>query len=152
MKKISLSFFLVLLSLFLGSFSCEDHVVPEPQVQTLPLTALPQPSRVSTPVGYPHKFYLKFPALGNSVVDEYGTVYSVDTDNEQMPVNVAPTIGGANCLVKMFGPPPVPVVSVEYNAIDYLPFFFTVYYRAYAKINGGGIIYGETLKYDWPSQ
>jgi hypothetical protein len=144
MKKISLSFFLILLSIFLGSFSCQDHVVPDPQITTLPITKTQPPARLSGVVEYYYNFNLIFPELGNAVVEEYGVVYSYK-GSPQGTVNATPTIGGTDCLTRIFTYPAIPAVNQQYSAFKSLPYFYIIYYRAYAKLQGGGIIYGEIL-------
>ena len=133
MNKISLSLSLVML--FLVSFSCTDHDIPlvRPSLETENV------NRGKTATSDGLYFGVKWLDLGNSVsIVEFGNVYSKTVSGEALKLGEP----GVEKIVS----PIAPVLGNVYFAK-----FFVVdsdyYYRGYAKLGDGSVIYGTAKKF-----
>jgi hypothetical protein len=142
MKKIALSLLLTILCL--TNFSCTDHYIPERPavVETLPFQWVPM--RVSEGRSVPLSWNLQFSDLGTYAIEEYGIVYSSRVYGNEAPVSEEPAIGDLNSTTIPFS---APVVVDEFiTELQDITEFESLYYRAYAKLAGGRIVYGEVLE------
>lgn len=147
MKRISLHFSALLATLFLFAFSCQDHYVPEePEPEALKIKTL----EIESPTNGEYslsKFGVVIEKLGNKSINEFGLVISIhwigNNDYKQAPtindqtlsIDKAPTLGEYTFIESSFERDEV----VE------------VYYRAYAELADGQVVYGEILKFTPPS-
>jgi hypothetical protein len=142
MKKIALSVLLTIL--FLTNFSCTDHYIPERPavVETLPFEWAP--ARVSE--GWnSHLFWnLQFSDLGTHAIEEYGIVYSSLVYGSEEPVSEEPSIDDVYSSTIPFSS--TVVVDETITEFHKISGFESLYYRAYAKLAGGRVVYGEILE------
>ncbi|KAA0993052.1 hypothetical protein [Dyadobacter aurulentus] len=140
MRRISLQFAALLSMLFLFSFSCEDHVVPEtPEI--LPVVST-RPMQVSG-TGKLH-FKMAFENLGNVQIASYGIVYSVGFFDLNINSTKIPTI---NFIKQDFlGDPGLGELSHSEAAAP--EGFYAIYYRAFAMLGSGEVVYGNTMEFN----
>ncbi|MCF0064350.1 hypothetical protein MUK70_25830 [Dyadobacter chenwenxiniae] len=143
MRRISLQFSVLLAALFLFAFSCQDHYVPEePEPETLQIKTLP----IESPTNGEYsrtKLGVAIEKLGIKPVKEFGLVISIHwigdndyteqptTSNQTLSIEEAPSLGEHTFTEGGF----------ERDEIA------EVYYRAYAELADGQVIYGEIMKF-----
>ncbi|WAC09897.1 hypothetical protein [Dyadobacter pollutisoli] len=127
---------LVVLSLFLFSYSCQDHVVPgvPPQLKTLPFSG-GQNAKCSL------TYTVEVTDVGTIPVKEYGVVFSAVNDGRTFVVNptVADNIRVIVALPFVAGPKSNAGPQICTNRINY---------RAYAILQDDSVVYGNTLNYN----
>jgi hypothetical protein len=134
MLRLSILSCLSMVSLFLFSFSCEDHVVPAnpvpAQIKTLDVVR----SLTATNLG------VQFENLGNIPIAVYGIVYVPNS------LIATPDINGAPSLILPIASPAD--LDPKFRTGPTLNFgpgvsSITFSYRAYALLNNGTVVYGE---------
>jgi hypothetical protein len=136
MQKRFTTLALVVLSLFLFSYSCQDHVVPgiPPQLKTLEFVA-------SQNLKCSLIYTVEVTDVGTIPVKEYGVVFSAIGDGKTFTET--------------------PTVADNIKVIVDLPFVagpkskggpqictFRISYRAYAILEDDSVVYGNTLHYN----
>ncbi|KQS28052.1 hypothetical protein [Dyadobacter sp. Leaf189] len=139
MKKISLQFAALLTMLFLFSFSCEDHVVPQTPEIVPVLSTLP----MDISAGGKLNLRMAFQNLGNVQITSYGIAYSPAFYDLSLSYSEMPTIDYEK--QEFTGSPALGNLS---NSAATAPKgFFALYYRAYAMLGNGKTVYGNVMKY-----
>ncbi|WP_031528083.1 hypothetical protein [Dyadobacter crusticola] len=138
MKKISLQFAALFTMLFLFSFSCEDHVVPEtpevlPVISTLPMDI--SAGKLN--------FKIAFQNLGNAQIGSYGVVYSTAFYDLSLSYTKTPTIDYEK--QDFTGSPALG--NLSNSAAPAPEGFFAIFYRAYAMLSNGKVVYGDVMKF-----
>lgn len=146
MKRITLQFSSLLAALFLFAFSCQDHRDPDPEpvaedarIRTLEIT---NPGQVINDLN----FRMSFEKVGNRPISEYGLLLSFKSVNSDEFAAV-PTLGNEFSSALKFDNPATAGEHVKLQKSVGFDDFKTLYYRAYAKLNDGNVIYGEALEY-----
>ena len=130
--------------MFLFAFSCQDHRDPEPlaedaRLRTLEIT---NPGQIINDLN----FRMSFEKLGARPITEYGVLLSFKATNSG-EFSATPTLGNEfSSPLKFDGAASVGEHIKLQKSIGFDD-FKTLYYRAYAKLGNGNIIYGETLEY-----
>jgi hypothetical protein len=143
MKRISLQFSALLTALFLFAFSCQDHVVPEePETETLKINTLniESPTEGEYNIG---RYWVEIKALGSKPIKEFGIVASFHSKGSNDYTDL-PTIANQVKIIEETA------TLGEHSLIDLAPNrdeITEMFYRAYAELTNGDIIYGEVLKY-----
>jgi hypothetical protein len=122
---------IVFIGLLFANFSCEDHVVPvrEAQIKT--------ESHVDLGTGV-WDFKLSITDLGNVPITEYGIVYVTSA----LPAPLTPTVSDTKIIFPL-------VTTLGLKTRPALrPVGIQLYYRAYAILENGSIVYGETINDD----
>jgi hypothetical protein len=135
MQKRFTTLALVVLSVFLFSYSCQDHVVPgiPPQLKTLEFV-------VSQNVKCGLVYTVDVTDVGTIPVKEYGVVFSAVNDGK--PFTATPTVAdNIKVIVDLpfvAGPKSNTGPGICTNRINY---------RAYAILEDDSVVYGNTLNY-----
>lgn len=137
MKKIAIA--LVLAITLFANFSCSDHEIPldPPIIETLTYNLIP--TRVAEGRDVVLQWWLRFETLGTIPITEYGIVYNAGIEGET--VGVTPLV--TDSLSKEIPFSDVAVVDDGIFEIHGINAFEIIYYRAYAKLNNGQVIYGD---------
>lgn len=146
MKKIISS--LTLVFLLISIVSCSDHPLPERDPIIVTQYFMEIPTRVAEGRDRYLEWALNFDDLGTVGITEYGIVYS-STDGSS-DVSDTPSITDSlssrslsSGTIPFSAPIEVDVILTEAHGI---PSFSSIYYRAYAKLVGGRVIYGEVFE------
>jgi hypothetical protein len=125
---------IVFIGLLFANFSCEDHVVPvrEAQIKT---------EGNAYVQGGPTLWELRlsFTELGNVPIIEYGVVTAT---SPIFTPSFNPTVADSKVIF------PLPATLGLKTRIAIKPVAIIVYYRAYAILQNGTIVYGETFSDD----
>ncbi|MCF0050258.1 hypothetical protein LXM25_09330 [Dyadobacter sp. LJ53] len=146
MKRITLQFSSLLAALFLFAFSCQDHRDPDPEpiaedarIRTLEIT---NPGQVINDLN----FRMSFEKVGNRPISEYGLLLSFKSINSDEFATV-PTLGNEFSSALKFDHAATVGEHVKLQKSVGFDDFKTLYYRAYAKLNDGKVVYGEAMEY-----
>lgn len=147
MKRTSLHFSALLATLFLFAFSCQDHYVPEEpeepvaaKVVTLEIQNLPE-------MGH-YRYRVAFETLGNVPITEYGTLVTFKKSLNDNDYNPVPVVGNFDKKILFQAKPIVGEVSIDLDLADEIAAYYEKYYRAYAVLANGSVVYGEVRNYD----
>jgi hypothetical protein len=143
---------LTFLSLFLASFSCQDHEVPEeerefPVIHTLDIARVNDDPTFS--------YSVRFQSLGNQQIAEYGVVTYAGAANENInpTVPVMDNVKGKKYPFTGAGymPPNLDKksLSAKYEGPDGI---IRLFYRAYAMLENNYVVYGDVKFVDFTAQ
>lgn len=138
MKQLSLRFGGLLAFVFLLCFSCTDH---EPGRQPRVFTV----EAVTTPTAPAVSFRLTIEA-GDFPITEYGVVYSLKENANDNVFNTTPTVADTKVIF------PLPATNGQHTKVENVVPFVEMYYRAYAIVDGGAVIYGDVMVIDKDGQ
>jgi len=147
MKRISLQFSALLATLFLFAFSCQDHVVPEvPEAEALEIETL----EIESPTNGLYslrKIGVNIEKLGSKPVKEYGLVVSIHEIGNN-DYTETPTINNKTLSIDE------PFTLGKHTSIESAyerEYIEEVFYRAYAELTDGQVVYGEIFKFIPPT-
>ena len=134
LPRLLLSSFLTFLGVFLLSFSCEDHVTPEVPADEAPIIRTIGVNIGSNTV----QFNLVFDKAGNIPVVEHGILYRVSGFGAS---GIVPTESDSKVMFDL------PISTTKKSKQHDISTDGTtrLFYRAYAKLSNGNMIYGETF-------
>jgi hypothetical protein len=144
MRRITLQFSLLLSALFLFAFSCQDHRDPEPMAEDARLKTLEitNPGQIINDLN----FRMSFEKLGTRPISEYGLLLSFKSSNSD-EFSAIPTLADAYSSPLKFDQAASVGEHTKLQKSVGFDDFKTLYYRAYAKLANGSVIYGETMEY-----
>lgn len=128
------SLVVLLLTLLLGLSRCMDHDLAPLTLRTLPFTT-----------GL--TFQVEATELGSKPVTEFGIVYTAYFRASQEPHTMQPTL--SNTKIVFPGPMKLGVNQLVYTS-DFFGGRTFFYYRAYALLEGGAVVYGNSIGYRFP--
>ncbi|WP_138475901.1 hypothetical protein [Dyadobacter bucti] len=140
--------FLTFLSLFLASFSCQDHEPEPPRI--FPVINTLNVVRTNDEPSF--QYSVQFQELGNQQIAEYGVVTYAGSANE----NPAPTIQVVNNVKGRkydfsgpgYMPPSLDVKSIV-RQYDGPAGQIRLFYRAYARLADNSVVYGQVKFVDF---
>ncbi|MCE7066412.1 hypothetical protein [Dyadobacter sp. CY326] len=148
MKRITLQFSSLLAALFLFAFSCQDHRTPEPQQEPVAEDAQIRTLEITNPgqVINDLNFRMSFEKLGTRPISEYGVLLSFkSTNSDEFSAN--PTLADEYSSPLKFDNAAAVGEHIKLQKSVGFDDFKTLYYRAYAKLGDGKVIYGAALEY-----
>lgn len=134
MKHLSIRIGGLLAFVLLFCFSCTDH---EPGRQPRVITG----EAVATPTAPAVSFKVIVEA-GDFPIVEYGVVYSLKENANDNVFNTTPTVADTKAVF------PLPATNGQHIKVENVVPFVEMYYRAYAIIQGGAVIYGDVMVID----
>jgi hypothetical protein len=150
MRPLSLKIASLLAAMFLFNFSCQDHVVPDPQPETpeeirpIIVTLGLSVENESTNL---YRFNLSIPNPGNAPISELGMVYSIEPKNGSQSFTNTPTIADSKSIFT-----DIELGGDNFQEVELdLKTAKKIYYRSYAIYGAGKLVYGEVLVFD-PNQ
>ncbi|MEO6285703.1 MAG: hypothetical protein ABIN80_11625 [Dyadobacter sp.] len=118
---------LVFTGLLFANFSCQDHVVPQKEAQ------IKTESRADLGTGV-WNYRLSITDLGNVPITEYGIVYVTSA----LPAPLTPTVSDTKIIF-----PLITTLGLKTRP-GLKPVGANIFYRAYAILENGSVVYGET--------
>nr|WP_295931648.1 hypothetical protein [uncultured Dyadobacter sp.] len=140
MKQLSIRIGGLLAFVLLFCFSCTDH---EPGRQPRVITG----EAIATPTAPAVSFKVIVEA-GDFPIVEYGVVYSLKENANDNDFHTTPTVADTKAIF------PLPASNGQHIKVEQVAPFVEMYYRAYAVVQGGAVIYGDVMVIDkdGPSQ
>lgn len=146
MKRITLQFSSLLAALFLFAFSCQDHRDPDPEpiaedarVRTLEIT---NPGQVINDLN----FRMSFEKLGTRPIAEFGVLLSFQSSGSDEFSAVPTFLNQFTSALKFEKTPTQGEHQLLRKAVGFDD-FEKLYYRAYARLSNGTVVYGDVLEF-----
>ncbi|GGH28561.1 hypothetical protein GCM10007423_15230 [Dyadobacter endophyticus] len=138
MKKFSIHLFGMLAFVILCCFACTDH---EPNPEVLPVVKTVEVT-FNSQTGKP-LFHLRIESTGNVGITEYGVAYLLAPFGNN-PADFTPTVDGPKVVFDLPGTVGDHSKSAPFTDAEVEVYF----YRSYAKLQNGNVIYGDIYSGD----